>query len=108
MVGVATVAGNVADSRSWEEQARRQGVPQEQINDWRKKASEAPDRAKDAARDPENQQAAADAAAKASWWAFGGALLSMLASAAGALIGSGPSLRLVHIRRTPTLGTTRG
>ena len=105
MMGLAYAGGAVAKDTAqedWEAAARRAGVPQEQINDWRKKLEEAPDRASQAANDPENRRAASEAATRATWWAFGGTLLSMLAAALGALVGAGPTFRLipVAVRRT--------
>jgi len=81
----------------WESAARKAGVPQEQIDQWRQKAPEAADKARRAAGDPENQQAAADAATRVTWWAFFGTLLSMLASVAGACVGAGPRFRIVRV-----------
>jgi hypothetical protein len=107
MVGVATISSPTVAQVNWEEEAKKQGVTQEQISELRKKASEAPDRAKAAIQDPQNQQAAEEAATKASWWAFGGALLSMLAAGIGALVGAGPSLHLVAVSRTPGYSPSR-
>jgi hypothetical protein len=98
MVGMAhatqAVSGD-ASSGGWEEAARRAGVPQAQIDEWRARAPEAADKARRAAEEPENRQAAGDAATRVAWWAFLGTLASMLASVAGAYVGSGPRFRLV-------------
>lgn len=100
MVGMTqasqAVTGNMS-TQDWESAARKAGVPQEQIAQWRQKAPEAADRARRAAEDPENQQAAADAATRVTWWAFFGTLLSMLASVAGACVGAGPRFRVVRV-----------
>jgi hypothetical protein len=100
VVGLAYAGGAVAKdttAQDWETAARQAGVSQEQIDEWRRKAKDAPESARRAAEDPANQQAAAEAVTKASWWAFGGTLLSMIAAAAGALAGSGPTFRLVPV-----------
>ncbi len=107
MVGVATVGSTTANQVNWEAEAQKQGVSQEQINEWRNKASQAPDKVKAAAQDPQNQQAAREAATRVSWWAFGGAFLSMLAAAGGALLGAGPSLRLVILGRATNFANSR-
>ena len=88
-MGAATAGGQAADKVDWEQEAKRQGVTQAQIDEWRGKASEVPGKAREAALDPQNQQAAADAATRVSWWAFGGASLSMLSAVAGSYMGRG-------------------
>lgn len=104
MVGMAQstqAITNDGSSSGWEEAARRAGVPQERIDEWRAKAPDTADRARRAAEDPANQQAAADAATRVTWWAFLGTLMSMLASVAGAYIGSGPRFRLLAMPYLP-------
>jgi hypothetical protein len=107
MVGMAhatqAVTGD-ASSRGWEEAARRAGVPQERIDEWRKKAPDAADQAGRGAEDPDNRQAAADATARVTWWAFLGTLVSMLASVAGSYVGAGPRFRLVRVPYVRTRG----
>jgi hypothetical protein len=107
LVGMTQATQAVAGEGSatgWEEAARRAGVPQERIDEWRAKAPEAGDKARRAAEDPENRQAAADAATRVSWWAFLGTLASMLASVAGAYAGAGPRFRLVAVPYVRTRG----
>lgn len=110
MVGMATVGATVARDTTpegWEAEARRAGVPQARIDEWRKTAADAPEAARRAAQDPENQQAAAEAATRVTWWAFAGTLLSMIAAAAGALVGAGPTFRLLAVpvgHATSTVG----
>jgi len=106
MVGTAT-AGKVAldndKSSDWEASARQAGVPQDRLDEWKQKANNAPANAANAARDPQNQQAAADAATRVSWYAFFGAWISMMAAAAGGYLGSGPTFELLGVsvgRRT--------
>jgi hypothetical protein len=62
-------------------------------------AAEAPDAARRAA-DAEAGQAT-DLAASAAWWAVLGTLLSMAAAVGGALVGAGPTLRLVELGGRP-------
>jgi hypothetical protein len=104
VVGVAT-AGGAVDARpvDWEAAARQAGVPPERIEEWKQKANAAP-AARPAAEDPANQQAAADAATRATWYAFFGAWVSMMAAAGGGYLGSGPTLRLFAMSagREPT------
>lgn len=116
MVGVATAGGTVADAAAKklsqadaEEVARRFGFTQQQIDDVKAKAKNAPADAKAAADDPANRQKTEDAAREAgefatrvTWWSFLGTLVSMLAAAAGGFAGSGPTFRLfaVPVART--------
>lgn len=100
MVGVASAGQVVAQNISeedWQEAARRAGVPQERIDEWRQQAKDLPADARKAVEDPENRRAAAETATKASWWAFGGTLVSMIAAVAGAVFGAGPTLRLLPV-----------
>jgi hypothetical protein len=105
MVGVAS-AGEVAARNTtaddWEAAARRAGVPQGTVDEWRRKAADGPDAARRAAEDPQNRQAVAEAATRVTWWAFFGTLLSMVASVAGAYVGAGPTLRLMTLAASRT------
>lgn len=98
MVGVAQ-AGQAAAPGStaggWEEAARRAGVSAETIDEWQRKAADAPAATRQAAENPENQQAAADAATRVTWWAVLGTLLSMAAAVLGAIAGARPTFRLL-------------
>jgi len=97
MVGMShatqAVTGDTT-ARGWEEMARRAGASQEQIDQFKKNIPST-DQARRTAEDPENQQAAAEAATRVTWWAFLGTLMSMLASIAGSCVGAGPTFRLV-------------
>ena len=100
MVGM-TQAGSAVTrdmtARDWEAAARRAGVPQDQIDGWKQKAKDAPAAAKQAAEDEDNQRAAAETSAHVAWWTLLGTLLSMAAAVGGALVGAGPTFRLVGI-----------
>lgn len=112
MVGVANTGQNVAreaTAEDWEAAARRAGVPQDSIAEWRRKAGDAAAEAGRAAHNPESRRAAAETASLVTWWTLLGTLLSMAAAVGGALVGSGPTLRLIglpmsvtrHERREP-------
>jgi hypothetical protein len=108
MVGIATAGTVAADNTrqvDWEASARQAGVPQDRIEDWKAKAKDAPAAAR-AATDPQNQQAAADAATRVTWYAFFGAWVSMMAAAVGGYIGSGPTFQLFSLSEAP--GGRRG
>jgi hypothetical protein len=95
MQGMTNTA-QTASTQNWEIGAREAGVSAEQIEDWRRKVGGSGDRT---VQDPRNQQAALNAATRISWYAFAGTWLSMLAAAAGALVGAGPTFRLVAVGR---------
>lgn len=98
MVGMSQATRAVvgdASSGGWEESARRAGVPQERIDEWRRTAPDAAGNARRTVQDPDNQRAAADAATRVTWWTLLGTLVSMLASVAGSFVGSGARFRLV-------------
>ena len=94
MANVGSVAARDTTTEDWEAAARRSGVPQSTINEWRQKATEVPAETRRAVEDPANQQAAVEAATQASWWTLLGTLLSMAAAVSGALVGAGPTFRL--------------
>lgn len=103
MVGMANVGSTAARTTStedWETAARRAGIPQTTINEWRQKASDAPADIRRATEDPANQQAAREAATQVTWWTLLGTLLSMAAAVAGALVGAGPTFRLLAFDST--------
>jgi hypothetical protein len=91
MVSVAST-GHAASSQNWERGAREAGVPADLIEDWRRRLGGG---AAKAGPDPQQQQAIADAATRVAWYTFAGMWVSMLAAAAGALVGAGPTFRLV-------------
>ena len=83
-----------ASTQNWETAAKEAGVPPEQIADWRQKNGIADTTAQNAQR----QQDISNAATRIGWYAFLGTWLSMLAAAAGALVGAGPTFRIVAVR----------
>jgi hypothetical protein len=100
MVGVATAGTVAADNTrqaDWEASARQAGVPQDRIEEWKQKAKDAPAAARQAAEDPQNQKAAADAVTRVTWYTFFGAWIAMMAAAGGGYVGSGPTLRLLAV-----------
>ena len=74
---------------NWESSARDAGVSSEQIEDWRRKSA--------GNIDTEDRRAMKETATKAAWYAFAGTWISMLAAALGAIVGMGPTFRLVPI-----------
>jgi hypothetical protein len=101
MVGVSAAAADTRQS-DWEATARQAGVPQERIDEWKTKAKDAPAATRQAAEDPQNQQAAANAATKGAWYAFFGVWISMMAAAAGGYLGSGPTLQMLSVSTVRT------
>lgn len=98
MVGVANAAGPAAANVNWEDAARQAGVPQERIDQMRSSVAQAPEQAEQAeqaANDPQTKERVRDTAAEVTWWTLAGTLLSIAAAALGALVGSGPSMRVV-------------
>ena len=94
MQGMATSA-QAASTQNWEIGARDAGVSAEQIEIWRRQQGTTATNA----QEPRNQQEASNAATRIGWYAFAGAWLSMLAAAAGALVGAGPTFRIVAVHR---------
>jgi len=78
---------DVTHSRGWEADARRAGVPAAEIEQWRTKAGET------------NKTSHSDEriASRYLWPAFTGIWLSMFAATAGALVGAGPTFRIVRV-----------
>jgi hypothetical protein len=100
LVGAATAGTVTADNTraaDWEALAERNGITRQQIEEAKQRAKDAPASAAAAAENPQNQQAAADAATRVAWYAFLGAWLSMMAAAAGGYFGSGPALRVFSV-----------
>lgn len=91
------------NSSSWETGAREAGVPSAQIDEWRR--AQGPSASKVAsAPDAQTQAAQAEATTRVTWYAFAGMWLSMMAAAAGALMGAGPVFRIVVQRTVGPVG----
>jgi len=108
MANVAAAAGSNTTPEDWEAAARRAGVSQETINDWKAKAQNAPADVRRKAADPENQEALTAHAAEAAWWTLLGTVLSMAAAVGGAVAGAGPTLRIRVRRASPTVAASTG
>src|SRR5690606_38298285 len=88
-------AAAAANGNNWQAMARQAGVSQEQIAQWQQEAAAASENASQAARDPQNREAAIDYATTATWYTLLGTLLSMASAIGGSLLGAGPSFRLL-------------
>jgi hypothetical protein len=95
MVGLAQVAQ--ASGPDWEANAREAGVPNETIEEWRRKAQDTVAKA----NDPQKQEEMKAAATRVAWYAFAGTWISMIAAAAGSWIGAGPTFRVVSLSARP-------
>jgi uncharacterized membrane protein YccF (DUF307 family) len=93
MVEVSNTA-QAATTQGWETAARDAGVSTEQIEEWRTKLAETPEKA---AKADQLKKTMAEAATRITWYAFLGMWLSMLAAAGGAVVGAGPTFRLVPV-----------
>jgi len=93
-----TYGDGTAMTNDWEAGAREAGVPAQVIADWRTKTGNAATNP-DQPATPATQQESLDAAKRVAWWTFAGAWISMLAAAAGAWLGAGPTFRLVETAR---------
>lgn len=98
MMGVATTTNMAARADGgWEDAARRAGVPQARIDEWRAQAGNAAADTRAAVNDPANRAEAGEAATRVAWYTFAGTLVSMIAAALGGLAGAGGSLRLFAV-----------
>jgi len=104
MVGLATVAQN-AGLPNWERSAQEAGVSKEQIEEWRRKSATTADKAVTKLEDPATQKEVKEAATRATRYAFAGTWISMMAAAAGAWMGAGPTFRIVAVRTPVRMGT---
>jgi len=89
MTGLVQLTSPVG-SAEWEAAARQAGVPADTIADWRRKTQTGVTAAP-------TEQDHESAAKRLAWFAFGGAWLSMIAAAAGSLLGAGPTFRVVTL-----------
>lgn len=91
------ISNNAQVASNWETSAKEAGVSQQQIDEWRRTNTGAADPAAQNAR----RQEILNAATRIGWYAFLGTWVSMLAAAAGAFVGAGPTFRLVGIGVRP-------
>lgn len=89
MMQAANVAGGTTQE-NWQRMARAAGVSQADIDRWAEQAAAQ-------AQDPEAQRRAQRTASQAAWWTLGGTILSLAAAIGGALVGAGPTFRLLPI-----------
>lgn len=78
---------SVSSSQDWETSAKNAGVPAAQIEEWRNKAT------KTSAETPQ------ETSTRPLWYGLMGIWLSLFAGVAGALVGAGPTFRLVPVSR---------
>jgi hypothetical protein len=101
MMGAAYAGQTDRDVREGdlEEAARRLGVPQKTIDNWRESAREARETVRETAEDESARKEAQEKARKnlalVTWWSLFGTLLSMGAAIGGALLSAGPSRRVL-------------
>ena len=98
VAGFTNSAVQNAGGGDWEAAAQRAGVSQATLEEWKRQAQQAPAEARQAVADPANRDAAARTATKATWYTLLGTVLSMAAAVFGALVGAGPSFRLLGVR----------
>jgi hypothetical protein len=101
---VGATASQNASEDTWQRMAQTAGVSQDKIDEWTKSAEAT-------AKDPEAQRQAAEktqeTATQAAWWTLGGIVLSMIAAVLGAIIGAGPTFRILPVQvshRAPVTG----
>ena len=109
LLGGATIAQNSdATPSSIDGLAKKMGYDQAAIDKFK---NDAPTKVKEAVNDPQNQDAALNAAMKSAWGALVGVMLSMAAAVGGALTGVGTQFRLFPVAangmRTGTVTASR-
>lgn len=87
MTNVASAAAQTTNPEDWQAAARQAGVSQEQIQQWQNSVASATDQV--------TQEEITSNAAAATWWTLLGVLLSMGAAIGGAVLGAGPSFKLL-------------
>lgn len=90
LVGMANMA-NSASTQDWETAAERAGVPRSKIDEWRSSVTER-------ARGSNDEPGASEHTTRITWYVFLGTWVSMMAAAAGAFVGAGPTFKLVAVR----------
>lgn len=89
MVG-AVHAANTTSEEPWIAGAKRAGVDEKLITEWQKGSASKNDSTTD-------DDALVEASRRLTWYTFGGIWISMIAAAAGAWVGAGPTFRVVRI-----------
>jgi hypothetical protein len=102
MWGLASFTSETAAATNgnWQSMARQAGVSEATITEWEQEAAQAQANISQAANDPATREEARDYATVATWYTLLGTVLSMAAAIGGALVGAGPSFRLLG---TPVL-----
>jgi hypothetical protein len=90
LVGMANMADS-ASTQNWETDAERAGVHRSKIDEWRSSVTEQ-------VRGDNNQAGASEQTTRITWYVFLGTWVSMMAAAAGAFVGAGPTFKLVPVR----------
>ncbi len=89
----AGASAKVAVAPNWEDSARQAGVTDTELADLKAKNASLVQKV----QDPATQQAALDAATRATWYGFFITWISMLFAAGGAYLGAGPKFRTIFI-----------
>jgi hypothetical protein len=100
MLQVANVGANAsqnATQQDWQMLARAAGVSQADIDRWRESAQATAD---DPEAQRQMQEEVHETATYATWWTFAGAIVSMAAAVCGAMVGAGPTFRLLPLHVT--------
>lgn len=88
----------------WEAGALAAGVPATEIEEWRRKSSATREQTQTPQTTQTQAQPSDEDVKKVAWYVFAGTWISLLAAGAGALVGAGPTFRLVVVE--PTSRTT--
>jgi hypothetical protein len=96
ITGIAQAGAAGAGEVDWQEGARRAGISQETLDQWRARA----DQRAAALNDPANQEELQEQATNATWWTFASMVLSLASAIFGAILGAGPSFTLVPVAGT--------
>jgi len=107
LIGLANPVSNVAASPGWEENMRKAGATDADIDRAKAEINNLPERARNAINDPANRQQVEENATRAAWYTFLGTLVAMIAGALGGYIGAGPTFRLFTIRADRGAAFTR-
>ncbi|MBY0524496.1 MAG: hypothetical protein K2R98_13905 [Gemmataceae bacterium] len=97
MAGLGTEVARMTTPDDWEAGARRAGVSQESLDEMKRRAQNAPAEARRTAEDPQTREAIAERVNQAAWWTLLGTALSMAAAIGGALVGAGPTFRVLRV-----------